>query len=160
MNRLVARIELHNGIKLSVYESSLPVVIGRDSDCEICIPISRISRHHCELYLEDDELHLRDTSTNGTIVAKRNLIGESVLIEGRTDVRLTKDVALAITPCDLSRAAEERRFKPDRRRHQRRQWDRRTADVSVVDFERRQDGTRRIGDRRVRPRRSASAQSV
>jgi len=157
MNRLVARIELHNGIRLSVYEASLPLVIGRDASCEICVPISRISRQHCEIYLQDDELYILDTSTNGTMVGGRRLIGEATSLQGRTDILLTNDVTITITPCAIDEFSEDRRFKTDRRYDERRRTDRRTADVSVVNFERRADGTRRVSQRRVDSRRSVAA---
>ena len=42
-------------------------VIGRTNSCDLRIPVPDVSRKHCELVLEDDELVLRDLeSSNGT----------------------------------------------------------------------------------------------
>jgi pSer/pThr/pTyr-binding forkhead associated (FHA) protein len=157
MNRLVARIELDSSISLSIYESNLPLLIGRDSSCEICVPQARVSRQHCELFLESNVLCLKDTSTNGTMVGNRRLIGESTSIQDRTDILLTNEVTIAITPYAVSECSGDRRVTPDRRQDDRRKQERRTADVSVVNFERRGDGTRRRAQRRVSTRRSIGA---
>ena len=154
MNRLVARIEVENGISFSIYEASLPLLIGRDSSCEICVPVACVSRQHCELFLEDDALCLRDTSTNGTMVGSRRLVGQSISIQDRTDILLTGEVTITITPCPIGESSEDERIKPERRRDERRSEERRTADVSVVNFERRREEPRRSTQRRAVSRRS------
>ena len=77
----LAKIELDNGISFSVNEGNLPLLIGRDHSCDLCVPRNDVSRHHCELYVENDVLFLKDTSTYGTIVGNRRLRGESVPID-------------------------------------------------------------------------------
>lgn len=43
--------------------------IGRRQDCDLCIPLSVVSRRHCQLYTEFDKLIIRDLkSRNGTHV--------------------------------------------------------------------------------------------
>jgi pSer/pThr/pTyr-binding forkhead associated (FHA) protein len=47
----------------------LPVVLGRGDDCKIRIPVASVSRRHCQLSLDDDELVVKDLkSSNGTYV--------------------------------------------------------------------------------------------
>ena len=149
-SRLVARVELDGGISFSIYEGSLPMLIGRDPACGICVPRNQVSRRHCELYLEDDQLFLKDISTNGTTVGNRKLRGESIVIEGRTSVLIAKEPAITIIPSDL----EERRLKNDRRGRIRRQDERRENTV-VVDLEQRREARRRM-NRREMPRRGAT----
>lgn len=43
------------------------VVVGRTNSCDLRIPLSSVSREHCEFTLDDDELRVRDLgSSNGT----------------------------------------------------------------------------------------------
>ena len=43
------------------------IVVGRKNSCELRIPLSSVSRQHCEITIEDDTLKLRDLgSSNGT----------------------------------------------------------------------------------------------
>lgn len=43
------------------------IVIGRKNNCDLRIPLSSVSRQHCEVRLEDDEVKVRDLgSSNGT----------------------------------------------------------------------------------------------
>ena len=43
------------------------VVVGRTSQCDLRIPLSSVSRRHCELAVEGEQLRLRDLgSSNGT----------------------------------------------------------------------------------------------
>ena len=43
--------------------------IGRQQDCDLCIPLSVVSRRHCEVYSEFNKLTVRDLkSRNGTFV--------------------------------------------------------------------------------------------
>src|SRR5262245_33263439 len=49
-------------------------VIGRHTDCQIRIPSSGISRHHCELVVSDSKVVLRDLgSSNGTFVNRKKI---------------------------------------------------------------------------------------
>ncbi len=155
MSQVIAKIEMDNGISFSVKKASLPLSMGRDRSCEICVPVSRVSRHHCELYLEDEVLCIRDISTNGTLVGSKKINRESIPLHGRTPIVLTDNAMLTITPYDENEMLADRRLDSERRAAERRRFDRRTSDVSVVQFERRRDGTRRVAQRRTESRRSA-----
>jgi predicted component of type VI protein secretion system len=49
-------------------------VIGRQSDCQIRIPSSSVSRHHCEISVGDGKVMLRDLgSSNGTYVNQKKI---------------------------------------------------------------------------------------
>lgn len=44
-------------------------VIGRDESCRLRVPVPSVSRRHCEVAVEDDEVVVRDLgSSNGTFV--------------------------------------------------------------------------------------------
>ncbi|HMN41733.1 MAG TPA: FHA domain-containing protein [Phycisphaerales bacterium] len=52
----------------------LPISIGRGDDCKLRVPVAAVSRRHCELAEEDDELVVRDLkSSNGTFVNKERV---------------------------------------------------------------------------------------
>ncbi|HLO41900.1 MAG TPA: FHA domain-containing protein [Phycisphaerales bacterium] len=58
------------------------IVIGRHTDCYIRIPTSEVSRQHCEVLTENDEIRIRDLgSSNGTYV-NRKKVSESPLKAG------------------------------------------------------------------------------
>jgi len=58
----------------------LPIMIGRAEDCKIRIPVAAVSRHHCELTEDDDELVVRDLkSSNGTYVNKERVKGRELI---------------------------------------------------------------------------------
>ncbi len=43
------------------------IIVGRKNNCDLRVPLSSVSRHHCELLLEDDAVVLKDLgSSNGT----------------------------------------------------------------------------------------------
>lgn len=43
------------------------IVVGRTSNCDLRIPLSSVSRQHCEIVIDGDRIHLRDLgSSNGT----------------------------------------------------------------------------------------------
>lgn len=43
--------------------------IGRRQDCDFCLPLSMVSRRHCEISLARDQIHVRDLgSRNGTLL--------------------------------------------------------------------------------------------
>jgi predicted component of type VI protein secretion system len=57
-------------------------VIGRATDCQIRVPSSSISRHHCEVVVGDDDAVVRDLgSSNGTFV-NRKKVSQTVLAAG------------------------------------------------------------------------------
>ena len=52
----------------------LPITIGRAPESKLRIPVADVSRAHCELLEEDDELIVRDLkSSNGTYVNKERV---------------------------------------------------------------------------------------
>ena len=58
------------------------VVVGRESDCELRIPLPSVSRQHCEFVLEDGKVTVRDLgSSNGTYVNQER-VEESELSAG------------------------------------------------------------------------------
>jgi pSer/pThr/pTyr-binding forkhead associated (FHA) protein len=58
-----------NGTTQSFKLPSAVTFIGRRQDCDMCIPLSVVSRRHCEIYTEFDKLMVRDLkSRNGTFV--------------------------------------------------------------------------------------------
>jgi hypothetical protein len=67
MARLIIKTE---GLGLQEYELHLGVNrVGRDEECELCLPHSTVSSHHAEIALTNDGVHLHDCdSTNGTFI--------------------------------------------------------------------------------------------
>jgi len=46
-----------------------PISVGRGEECKVRIPLAAVSRRHCELTIDDDELVVKDLkSSNGTFV--------------------------------------------------------------------------------------------
>tara|TARA_R110002072_G_scaffold1780_13_gene15003 strand:- start:88589 stop:89092 length:504 start_codon:yes stop_codon:yes gene_type:complete len=144
--RRIARIELENGVNFTVTQSSLPLQIGREKDCDITIPSGHVSRHHCLLFMENGVLRLKDTSSNGTLVGSQNIKGDTVTINQRTAVIVAGDAKLVITPLDEVEAAKSRRKIVERREEERRAAERRQEDI-IVPFEQRKQ-SRRDGERR------------
>jgi pSer/pThr/pTyr-binding forkhead associated (FHA) protein len=71
-----------NGTTQSFKLPSAVTFIGRRQDCDICIPLSVVSRRHCEIYSESDKVMIRDLkSRNGTLVNDES-IGETQLKAG------------------------------------------------------------------------------
>ncbi|MFC1677554.1 FHA domain-containing protein [Planctomycetota bacterium] len=49
-------------------------VIGRRSECDLCIPLKAVSRKHCQLNTDGGKLKIRDlNSSNGTMVNGRSV---------------------------------------------------------------------------------------
>lgn len=67
---------------------SLPVTLGRAEDAKVRIPLASISRKHCELLDDDDELIVKDlgssngTYVNGERVKRRELVPGDLLCLG------------------------------------------------------------------------------
>lgn len=77
-----------DGASKEVPLRALPITIGRGEDCKLRVPLASVSRNHCELLEDDDELIVRDLrSSNGTFVnkeriAKRELVPGDLLAVG------------------------------------------------------------------------------
>ena len=65
---------------------SLPsniTIVGRRHDCDLCIPLMRISRRHCQLNQNKDTLKIRDLgSRNGTYLNDEKIDGEILVQAG------------------------------------------------------------------------------
>ena len=58
------------------------MVIGRRECCDLCIPLMVVSKRHCQVSIEQDNLNIRDIgSSNGTFINGRR-IEESALNPG------------------------------------------------------------------------------
>ena len=58
------------------------LLIGRRSSCDICLALTNVSSHHCELEFQEGYWHVRDLgSTNGIKVNGRRILA-SVLMPG------------------------------------------------------------------------------
>lgn len=56
------------------------LLIGRRSSCDICLPKSNVSSHHCELELQNGYWHVRDLgSTNGVKVNGERTLGSPLM---------------------------------------------------------------------------------
>ena len=58
-------------------------LIGRDSDCDLRLHVSEISRHHCLLRIQGGEITIGDLgSSNGTYVNGVRVLSEAALHTG------------------------------------------------------------------------------
>jgi predicted component of type VI protein secretion system len=141
----VGTVELENGFIIGVLESSLPLLIGRGADCDICIPTSHVSRHHCELFLQNGALCLRDVSTNGTMVGAHYIQQEAVSLKRKTTVCFAGETTITVRVAGSNIAHDEPgRSATDRRQGERRHGERRQKIGSVVT-------ERRMANRRKGP---------
>ena len=59
------------------------IVVGRTNDCDLRIPLSSVSRQHCEFRLENDQFKLHDLgSSNGTFRNNTRISQETLLEPG------------------------------------------------------------------------------
>ncbi|MFZ4402942.1 MAG: FHA domain-containing protein [Pseudobdellovibrionaceae bacterium] len=99
----------HAGVKIKC--TSFPVMIGRDAENHLILSSdSRVSRHHAEIYLDNNELWIKNVSQKNFIlvdgqkkeVANINdghrtiLIGDSEIQISEVSQQLTKTVALGV----------------------------------------------------------------
>lgn len=79
-----ARLYLVGGdAKASIFNFSLPIVIGRGRGATLVLPHPLVSRRHCELYEESGKLMVRDLgSLNGTYVGSQRVQDELELPNG------------------------------------------------------------------------------
>jgi pSer/pThr/pTyr-binding forkhead associated (FHA) protein len=54
-------------------------LIGRTTECDLQIPLSDVSRRHCELRIKNDKVAVRDLgSSNGTYINKKRIQQEEI----------------------------------------------------------------------------------
>jgi pSer/pThr/pTyr-binding forkhead associated (FHA) protein len=85
----------------SIAISRSPFLIGRDPDCHLRPHSATISRRHCAIIAEGDQLFIRDFgSTNGTLVNDQRVLGQVELHHAdRLQVdRLSFEVQIEKTP--------------------------------------------------------------
>lgn len=62
------------GGKQFLIHANHPMVVGRDNQCDIVIPGSHLSRRHCEIQIEGEQLRIRDLgSANGTYLNENKI---------------------------------------------------------------------------------------
>lgn len=72
-----------NGSQKSFALSSNITVIGRRSDCDLCIPLDDVSRRHCQFDRNSEVLEVRDLgSRNGTFLNGKQINGETPVKAG------------------------------------------------------------------------------
>jgi pSer/pThr/pTyr-binding forkhead associated (FHA) protein len=60
-----------------------PFIIGRGENCELRIPFVSVSRHHCQLAVQDGEVSVKDLgSSNGTFVNNKKIAEEQAMKAG------------------------------------------------------------------------------
>ena len=76
-------IFLPDGKRKSISITRAVTTVGRGEDCEFRIPLISVSRHHCELKIENNLLTVRDLgSSNGTYVNNERIDGVVVIKPG------------------------------------------------------------------------------
>lgn len=88
-------------------------LIGRDSDCAVCIPSSTVSRHHARILLSGGQAVLEDlASKNGTFVGDDRIARPTPLQDGQRlrlgSIRLTFRVFGAESSTDSFRLTTKR----------------------------------------------------
>src|SRR4051812_11385081 len=81
---MVASLKVHTGASAGrVHELNLEqAILGRNSFCEIVIPVQSISRQHARIVREDDRYFLEDMgSLNGTFVNGHRISGRVELAD-------------------------------------------------------------------------------
>ncbi|MFQ5501291.1 MAG: FHA domain-containing protein [Phycisphaerae bacterium] len=72
-----------SGTRKAFTLDNVTTIIGRKLDADLRIPLSDISREHCEFTLDDDTLMLRDLdSSNGTFVNDEKIFEDTPLNAG------------------------------------------------------------------------------
>jgi pilus assembly protein CpaF len=78
-----------------------PLTMGRDESCTVRVASDVVSRQHAVVTLRASGMHVRDVSSNGTIVGDRVLRKESVEVPFGTTIRLA-DHTVIIVPVEDS----------------------------------------------------------
>lgn len=95
--RPVRDLQLYfQGKELVVKPTDTPYIIGRDEEsCDLIVDNHYISRNHCVLSYNEDGFHLKDQSTNGTLVqfgraTPVRVHHETTALQGNGSIKLTR----------------------------------------------------------------------
>ena len=78
-------LTLVEGGKSVAIRPKLPTIIGRNTEADVQVPDSQVSRRHCELYEYEGQLAVRDVgSVNGTMVNGHKIEQDTFLSTGDT----------------------------------------------------------------------------
>ncbi len=84
------------------------VLIGKSPDCDLCLSDRAVSRHHLELQVRPDGIHVIDAgSTNGTLLVAGSSAGQggvrvvTAVLTGAARLRLGPQTEIEILPADL-----------------------------------------------------------
>ena len=80
MYQLTARTGSSKGRSWLISER--PLRIGRSVSCEVNLSDPTVSRQHCEVWLEDDEIHIRDLKSSNSTLINGRPANEAVLSVG------------------------------------------------------------------------------
>ena len=59
----------------------LPILVGRSDEARFRLRQDSVSRRHCEFFIEDDAVHVRDLgSTNGTFLDGKEIAAETAAV--------------------------------------------------------------------------------
>ena len=79
--RLVILTGKHRGARLNL--PSRTVIVGRDEGCAVRLNTHEVSREHCTLRVDGDQIHVKDLgSRNGTFINDQEVKEESPLKSG------------------------------------------------------------------------------
>ena len=69
----------HEGKKFHIHGS---MTFGRSAKCELCFSDLGLSRRHCEFYLKDDVLEVKDLASANGVMVNQQKVGTAVLQPG------------------------------------------------------------------------------
>jgi pSer/pThr/pTyr-binding forkhead associated (FHA) protein len=88
-----------------------PFVIGRQNDCDCCVPLAFISRRHCLFTLEGSQIQVQDLgSHNGTFVNGRKATSPVPVHHGH-ELTLGTVALRVVMPAHMLETADEIEIK-------------------------------------------------
>jgi len=70
------------------FERKTQITIGRESRCDVVLPVSEVSREHVRLEIVDGQIRLRDCSSNGTRYGGQRYVGQDIPVAPPQELRL------------------------------------------------------------------------
>lgn len=80
---MIVRLEPGWGDDPPIIVNKSPFLIGRADDCDHCVHGVMVSRHHCQIHSDGEQVWIRDLgSLNGTILNGERIAVHTLLTEG------------------------------------------------------------------------------